>query len=189
MSTAGRVLYVAVCAAPPASDVGALVELAQADGWDVCVIATPNAFKFLDVPKLQAQTGHPVRSDYKGPAEPDVLPAPTAIVVAPATFNTINKWALGISDTLVLGLLTEGIGKGLPLVAMPFLNRAQAAHPAFERSVAQLRAWGVRVLYGADVFELHEPGTGAQRVHLFPWRLVLAEVTGSTAGQELADGV
>jgi flavoprotein len=35
-------------------------------------------------------------------------------VVAPATFNTINKWAQGISDTLALGLLNEATGLGLP---------------------------------------------------------------------------
>jgi phosphopantothenoylcysteine synthetase/decarboxylase len=176
MEASGRVLYVVVCAAPPAHDVHILVDLAQADGWDVGVIATPNGRGFIDSAALEARTGHPVRSDYKRPDDPDVLPAPDAIVVAPATFNTINKWALGISDTLALGLLTEGVGKHLPLVALPFLNRAQAAHPAFERNVAQLRAYGVHVLYGPDVFELHDPGTGAQRVHLFPWPMVLEEL-------------
>jgi flavoprotein len=36
-------------------------------------------------------------------------PPPDAITVASATFNTINKWAAGISDTVVLGLLTEAL--------------------------------------------------------------------------------
>ena len=45
------------------------------------------------------------------------------MIVAPATFNTINKWAAGISDTLALGLLTEAIGKKIPVVALPFTNR------------------------------------------------------------------
>jgi Flavoprotein len=40
-----------------------------------------------------------------------VVVSPDAIIVAPATFNTINKWAVGISDTLALGLLTEAIGR------------------------------------------------------------------------------
>jgi flavoprotein len=30
------------------------------------------------------------------PDEPDELPAADAVVVAPATFNTVNKWAAGI---------------------------------------------------------------------------------------------
>jgi hypothetical protein len=71
------------------------------------------AFQWIDVPALSERTGHPVRSDYKLPGEPDVLPPPDAIIVAPATFNTINKWAAGIADTLALGLVCEGIGMGL----------------------------------------------------------------------------
>jgi hypothetical protein len=37
----------------------------------------------------------------------------------------------------------------------------------------QLRKEGIRLLYGPDVLELHEPGTGSERVALFPWRLIV----------------
>jgi len=154
------------------------VELAQGEGWEVCVIATPSGRGFIDAAALEAASGHPVRSEYKQPEDDDVLPARDAIVVVPATFNTINKWAAGISDTLALGLLTEAIGKRLPVVALPFLNAAQAEHPAFQGSVDRLRAVGVRLLYGPNVLELHEPGTGSQRVGLFPWRLTLEALEG-----------
>jgi phosphopantothenoylcysteine synthetase/decarboxylase len=114
-----------------------------------------------------------VRSQYKAPGEPDALPQADAMIVAPATTNTINKWAAGISDTLPLGLLVEGIGKGLPIVAIPFTNRAQAAHPVFEENIARLRSWGVTVLYGPEVYRLHEPGEGGQLASAFPWQLAM----------------
>jgi hypothetical protein len=114
-------------------------------------------------------TGYPVRSEYKNPGEPDVLPPPDAIVVAPATVNTINKWAAGICDTLPLGILVEAIGKRLPIVAMPFTNHAHAAHPAFPENIAKLRSWGVTVLFGPEVYPLHDPGTGSSYLDLFPW--------------------
>jgi phosphopantothenoylcysteine decarboxylase len=167
------VLYVVACAAPPAREVRKLIEPAQDAGWDVCLIATPQATKFLDIPALEALTGHPVRSEYKQPGTADVLPAPDAIIVAPATCNTINKWGAGISDTLALGLITEAIGKRLRIVAVPFTNRAQAAHPAFERNIADLRSWGVTVLYGDDVYPLHEPGQGSHHLDRYPWHLAL----------------
>ena len=165
----GRVLYVIACGAPPGRDVGRLVRLAQADEWDVCVLTTPSGRKFVDVAGLEELTGHPVRSQYKNPGEPDVLPSPDAIVVAPATVNTINKWAAGICDTLALGILVEAIGKRLPTVALPFTNQAHAAHPAFGENVARLRSWGVNVLLGPEVYPLHDPGTGSQYLDLFPW--------------------
>jgi len=168
-----HVLYVITCAAPPARDVERIIRAAQQDGWDVCLLATPSATRFLDSPALEQLTGHPVRSSYKAPGEPDVLPDPDAVIVAPATVNTINKWALGICDTLALGILVEGIGKKLPIVALPFTNRAHAAHPAFEQSIAKLRSWGVRVLYGPDVYPLHEPGTGGEHLDAFPWEMTL----------------
>jgi phosphopantothenoylcysteine synthetase/decarboxylase len=173
---APRTLYVIVCAAPPAREVHTLVDLAQRAGWDVCVIATPAATRFVDGPALEARTRHSVRSEYKRFGEPDVLPPPDAIIVAPATFNTINKWAAGISDTLALGLLTEAIGKRLPVVALPFLNEAQAEHPAFEPSVERLRRSGITVLYGGDVPPPHPPGAGQHRASSFPWHLALAAI-------------
>jgi phosphopantothenoylcysteine synthetase/decarboxylase len=172
VAAAPGVLYVVVCASPLARDVGVLVELAQRDGWDVCVITTPDGRKFVDSGALAAQTGHPVRSTYKSPGDPDVLPLPDAIIVAPATVNTMNKWAAGIADTLVLGLLVESYGLGLPTVAVPYTNSAMAAHPTLHESVARLRSWGVDVLFGDEV-TLHPPGTGDLHRGSFPWQLAL----------------
>lgn len=166
-----QVLYIIVCAAPPAMDVQVLINLAQQDRWDVCLIATPRAFQWLDVPGLTGHTGHPVRHDYKLPGEPDVLPEPDAIIVAPATFNTINKWAAGIADTLALGLLCEATGKGLPVVVLPYLNAAQGEHPALGEGIERLRRLGVRVLFGPDVLPLHQPRQGKR--DQFPWHLTL----------------
>jgi hypothetical protein len=56
---------------------------------------------------------------------------------------------------------------------MPFTNRAQAAHPVFEENIARLRSWGVTVLYGPDVYPLHEPGEGGHTAEQFPWHLTI----------------
>jgi phosphopantothenoylcysteine synthetase/decarboxylase len=174
---AKRVLYVIACGGRPASDLPAFIQRMQAAGWEVCVVGTPSAMKFLDASRLADLTGHPVRSDYKRPEEPDVLPSPDALVVAPATFNTINKWVAGISDTLALGLLNEAIGLGLPVVAVPTANVALVRHPAFSRSVDQLRAWGVRVLFDPERYPLPIPNMGAPGAALFPWEALFEELT------------
>ncbi len=140
------------------------------------MIATPSALRFIDKPSLEAQTGYPVRSEYKQPGTPDLLPPADAMVVGGASFNTINKWAAGISDTLALGLLTEAIGLGLLLAALPFLNSAQAAHPAFGRSVRELREAGVAILLGSEGYEPHVPHQGSQHLARYPWHVVLAAV-------------
>lgn len=173
----GRVLYAITCGTPAARHVGRLVRLAQDEGWTVCLIATPQALRFIDKPALESLTGYPVRHEYKEPGTADVLPPAQAMVVAGASFNTINKWAAGISDTLALGLLTEAIGMGLPLAALPFLNAAQAAHPAFQTNVATLRSAGVRVLLGEEGYEPHVPHTGARYLKTYPWHKTLEAIT------------
>jgi phosphopantothenoylcysteine synthetase/decarboxylase len=169
----GRVLYIIGCGSPAARHLGILVGLAQTEGWDVCVVVTPDGRKFVDAPSLSAQSGYPVRSQYKNPGDPDVLPNPHAMIVAPATVNTVNKWSAGITDTLALGLIVEGQGRGLPIVAVPYTNAAMAAHPAFLESVGRLRGWGVTVLFGPDVLPLHAPGTMESHIDSFPWQRAL----------------
>lgn len=176
MTEHGRVLYVIACATPAARDIGKLIGLAQERGWTVCAIATPSALKFLDVPALEQQTGFPVRSEYKQPGTPDVLPPADAMIVGGASFNTINKWAHGHADNLALGLLTEAVGLKLPLAALPFLNAAQAAHPAFYRSVKELRDMGVMVLVDDEGYTPHVPHQGGKNLPSYPWGLALEAV-------------
>ncbi|MFJ6573882.1 flavoprotein [Streptomyces sp. NPDC091292] len=147
-------LYVVVCAAGVASEVGVLIRAAQAGGWEVGVVATPQALGFIDAADVESRTGYPIRSAWRAPGEPRPLPAPDAIAVAPATFNTVNKWAAGISDTLALGILCEAHGLGVPIAALPYLNAAQAAHPAYRQSLDRLRDMGV--LIGTEPFRWAE---------------------------------
>ncbi|PYC76766.1 flavoprotein [Streptomyces tateyamensis] len=137
-------LYVVVCASGIAGGVGELIGAAQRQGWRVGVVATPNALAFIDQAAIEQQTGYPIRSAWRTPSAPAPLPPADAIAVAPATFNTLNKWADGHADTLALGILTEAYGLGIPVAVQPCLNAAQAAHPAYASSVARLTAMGVR---------------------------------------------
>jgi hypothetical protein len=172
-----RVLYVVACAAPPVLEIEILIGLARDAGWDTCLVLTPSAARWRekDMFTLSQLTGHPIRSQYKLPHEPDVLPPADAMVVCPATANTINKWALGISDTLALGLVTEAVSKRLPLAALPYCNIHQTMHPAFDTSVAVLRAAGVKVLFGDGGFMPRAPGD--TRRPPFPWQAVLDAVS------------
>ncbi|MFD5109015.1 flavoprotein [Streptomyces cinereoruber] len=169
-------LYLFSSAAPPVFDVARVIEEAQADGWDVCLGLTSTAAHWLadSLDGLAVLTGHPVRWSYRMPGQPDVWPEPDAIVVAPATFNTINQWALGITDKWLVGVVAEGIGKGIPMAMMPCVNRAYVAHPQFERSIDTLRDAGVRVLYGEGGFIPNEPGQGNPAA--YPWRAALDAV-------------
>ena len=174
MTASGSALAVVVCGAGPATAIGTLVRLTLDRGWTVQVIATPAALEFFDRQAIETLTGHPVRSQYAKPGAARSL-IPDAILVAPATYNTINKWALGISDTYALGVLAETTGIGVPTIVLPFVNSALARRAPFQRSVESLRAEGVRILLGPGCFEPHEPRTGGGLIDSYPWHLGLDE--------------
>ncbi|GGU80460.1 flavoprotein [Kitasatospora aureofaciens] len=161
-------LYVIVCASGVADGVGELIIAAHAEGWKVGVIATPNALGFLDQEAIEAQTGYPIRSAWRTPGGSRPMPEADAIAVVSATFNTINKWALGIADTLALGILCEAYGLGIPVVVQPYVNSALAAHPAYSESLVRLRSMGV--LVGDSV--PHQPRSGGARDE-YSWTYVL----------------
>jgi phosphopantothenoylcysteine synthetase/decarboxylase len=169
-------LYLFGSAAPPVFDIANVIRHLQTRGFDVCLGLTPTANRWLgdQLPALAELTGHPVRSEYKFPGEPDVWPKADVILVAPATFNTVNAWALGITREFVVGVVAEGIGKGIPIAVMPCVNAAYVQHCQFERSVAELRAMDVEVLYGEGGFVPNQPGQGKPKE--YPWGVALDAV-------------
>lgn len=168
-ATPQPVLHVIVCGSPLAADVGEVLRPAVRGGWDVWVVATGNGARFFDAGAAAVTTGHPVHSRFRHPDDPADVPYPDAIAVVPATCNTLAKWSAGVCDNLALSLLVESHGRGCPITAVPYTNRAHAAHPAIVEAIARLRSWGVTVLFGPDFHPLHEPGAGARLKHTFPW--------------------
>ncbi|MEU2025222.1 flavoprotein [Streptomyces sp. NPDC016469] len=169
-------LYVVVCAAGIAGDAHKLITAAQDKGWGVGAVATPQGLGFLDAEAIEAQTGYPIRSAWSSPGDPRPLPPADAIAVAPATSNTINKWTAGIADTLALGILCEAYGMGIPTAVLPYVNTAMAAHPAYGRSLDQLREMGV--LIGSYAPHRPKTGGGADR---FCWVEALELLEGKIA--------
>jgi hypothetical protein len=159
-STAGNVLYLIASGAPPAAHLPPIIAVAQDEGWEVCLVATASALDWFDADELGAITGHPVRTRIRHPDEPEFQPLGDAVLLCPATFNTMNKWAVGINDNVGLGLLNEALGRHVPIVAVPWVNDALAAHPAYQTSLGTLQRSGVIIAMLDQV----DPADMAERV-------------------------
>ncbi|MGH3929707.1 MAG: hypothetical protein ACRDTF_06995, partial [Pseudonocardiaceae bacterium] len=77
---------------------------------------------------------------------------------------------------------TEGIGVDIPIVALPFVNSAQATHPAFSQHVETLRTGGVTVLLGTGGYQPHPPHQGSQHLHKYPWQAALDAIEAAPSG-------
>lgn len=169
------VLYVVVTGAGATRQVPSrLLPLAAERGWDVHVLATDQALSSFPETMRQIEEilGRPVRTDFHTTVGYS-LPDPDAVIVAPATYNTLTKWALGIADTYVLTRLAEQIGRDVPITAGPYINVKFADHPTYQGSLATLKEWGVNVVIGPS--EPHESGVGA--ADDFPWEEILDTLT------------
>ena len=144
-------LCVIGCAAPPALRIADLLKAAVADGWHVGLVLTPTAAHWLGgtVPALGRLTGRDVRTTYSPPGQAPPWSLQDAVLIAPATANTLNKCAAGISDNLALGLINEAIGRGVPVVALACISH-DCAHPAWRNTLATLGGAGA-VVIGADL--------------------------------------
>lgn len=134
----------------------------------------------IDADDFTALSGQPVRDDYGQATAGGSRPRDAdAIIVAPATYNFINKLALGINDTYALNVVAEAIGRGTPVTILPFVNAALAARHPFEAAVESLRAEGVLVLLGPDQWMPHPLGMGDDQIAIYPWHKALAGVEAS----------
>ena len=77
-----------------------------------------------------------------------ILPRPPlgVTLVAPCTFNSLNKLAQGIADNLALSIAAEAIGRQTPVIVAVSVNEPLWDHPRSAESIATLRSWGVEVL-------------------------------------------
>ncbi len=75
------------------------------------------------------------------------LPLEDLVLVAPCTFNTLNKLASGVADTYPLTITATAIGAGKKVILAPAMNAALWAHPIALESVRRLEKWGCKVVW------------------------------------------
>jgi phosphopantothenoylcysteine synthetase/decarboxylase len=167
-------VYLIICGAGPAVRAHEFVDHARAGGWDCHVIATDMGARFIDRERLEAATGHPVVTSHRQPGTPRRdRPLADAVVIAPATANTICKLAAGIADTYALDVASECIGLGVPTVVVPFANTALTGRAPYRSAVVSLAGEGVHVLDLPD----HRPREGAAHLTMFPWERAFETAT------------
>jgi phosphopantothenoylcysteine synthetase/decarboxylase len=118
----------------------------------VITIATPHAARVIAPRDLSSIPGNRLVESYFDAA---ILPRPPdgLVLVAPCSFNSLNKLASGIADNLAMSLTAEAIGRCTPVIVALSLNPPLYRHPRTAESMACLRSWGVTVIDPIDTGE------------------------------------
>ncbi|GAA3866726.1 bifunctional phosphopantothenoylcysteine decarboxylase/phosphopantothenate--cysteine ligase CoaBC [Leifsonia kafniensis] len=122
-------------------------------GFDVHVVATEAALRFVGTPTLEAISRNPVYTGlYDGVSEVRhvaIGQSADLIVIAPATANSIAKLAAGLADDLLGNTI---LASTAPLVIAPAMHTEMWNNAATVANVATLRSRGVTII---------GPGVGA----------------------------
>lgn len=123
------------------------------NGFEVKVVATDYALKFIGKATLEGLTGNKVFTD---PFEEGEMMSHINLnkwadltIVCPATANTINKLVAGIADNLLTSLFLAH-DRTKPYLIAPAMNTLMFDHPATQASLSKLKEWGVQILPTAE---------------------------------------
>jgi phosphopantothenoylcysteine synthetase/decarboxylase len=141
-----KAIYLIVCGASSARCAPDLLEKLAQFNLPVFTVMTAAARNILSPYNLADQAGHVLVDSY---FDPILLEGrgPCLTVVAPATFNTLNKVSQGVADNLARSLIAESIGAGWPVIMVPSMNAALAGHPQVANSIKVFNFWAKEILH------------------------------------------
>lgn len=133
-----------------------VLRLLMKAGEDVHVVMTPAGTQFVGPLTFQAISGHPVFSDALDPkayrmAHLALAEKATAILIAPATADTLSTLARGGAQDLIsaIVLAVPRRAKGdlkTPVFIAPAMHAAMWLHPATRTNVKTLQGYGYRFI-------------------------------------------
>lgn len=118
-------------------------------GGEVRVVMTPMAKQFITPLTLATLSKNPIAVDFFDPengqwnSHVSLGLWADAMIIAPATANTLAKMANGIADNL---LLTTYLSAKCPVFVAPSMDLDMNAHPATQNNIALLVSRGVHVI-------------------------------------------
>ena len=121
----------------------------QEKGWEISVVMTRAATKFVGEPTFRTLSRRPVAVDMFEkttewrPGHISLAEWADVFVVAPCTANVMAKLACGLADDL---LCCTALACPAPLVLAPAMNEKMWDHPATRRNAETLVDRGVRLV-------------------------------------------
>lgn len=130
-----------------------LVRSLVREGAEVKVLMTPLAKQFITPLTLATLSRNPILVDFFDPENGEwnshvsLGEWADAMVVAPATANTIAKMATGVADNLVV---TTYLSARCPVFVAPAMDLDMYAHPTTQYNIDTLRSYGNHIIEPAE---------------------------------------
>lgn len=141
----GKRIILGVCGGIAAYKSAVLTRLMVKAGASVQPVMTPSAHDFITPLTLSTLSKHPVRTSFSDPNtgswhnHVELANEADALLIAPATANTIAKMANGICDNFLLSVY---LSARCPVIIAPAMDLDMLAHPATRVNLDTIKSFG-----------------------------------------------
>ncbi len=145
----GKKIILGITGSIAAYKAASLVRLLVKQGVEVKVIMTPLSKEFITPLTMATLSNNPILVDFFNPengdwnSHVDLGMWADALIIAPATANTLGKMASGVADNL---LLTTYLSAKCPVFIAPAMDLDMFAHPTTKRNLQTLKSFGNQII-------------------------------------------
>ncbi len=149
MAVRGKHILLGICGSIAAYKAAVLTRLLVKAGATVQVVMTPDATHFITPLTLSTLSGNPVLVDYFDANTGEwnnhvhLALAADAILIAPASANTLAKFANGLCDNL---LCATYLSAKCPVFVAPAMDLDMWAHGSTQANIKRLQSFGNQVI-------------------------------------------
>jgi len=153
VSIRGKHVLLGVCGSIAAYKSAHLIRLLVKAGAKVQVVMTPDATSFITPLTLSTLSGNPVLVDYFHPHSGEwnnhvhLALAADAVVVAPASANTLAKFAQGLCDNLLCAIYLSAKS---PVFVAPAMDIDMWQHGSTRANINRLKSFGNHIIPPGD---------------------------------------
>ena len=142
----GKTIVIGITGSIAATECFSTIRELIRHGANVVPVMTTAALDIITPMSIEFASGHAPITQLTGKVEHVELfdrGSADALLIYPATANTISKIASGIDDTPVASMATVALGAGIPVAIAPAMHNSMINHPAVRENIEKLRSWGV----------------------------------------------
>ena len=142
----GKTIVIGITGSIAATECFSTIRELIRHGAKVIPVMTAEAQRIVTPLSMEFATGQKPITELTGQTEHIQLiegGVADALIIYPATANTISKIAAGIDDTPVTTMATVALGASLPVAIAPAMHNSMLNNPAVADNIAKLKSWGV----------------------------------------------
>ena len=142
----GKTIVIGITGSIAATECFSTIRELIRHGANVIPVMSAGAQDIVTPMSIEFASGHKPVTKITGRAEHVELfdrGSADALLIYPATANTISKIASGIDDTPVASMATVALGAGIPIAIAPAMHNSMINHPAVKENIEKLKTWGV----------------------------------------------